>query len=148
MQVIKEHPTYHVLNDNCQIFAQLLLQAICPGAPVPVDIQCVFKRLLDAPNAETSSLPGAYPRSIVNSVATADSDTTWYTASATTWYTASQTSWYTTTETTQWWSSTTTRMSYCEWIGATATLDVESEHAYPTSRGHTQGYKSLVITRH
>lgn len=93
MRIIKEHPTYDIVNDNCQAFVRQLLQFMCPGSAVPDTIQCVLKRLRDAPNTNGRvSFPGTYPTSVVstdgNSIVTIRSEVTWFTASGTSWVTA------------------------------------------------------------
>jgi len=85
-----------MFENNCQNFVKYLLKAVCPSEPIPDTIQVVWQRLQQciwfavAPNETT--LPGAYPNSIVSTTRTfkTASETTWITASETTWVTASE----------------------------------------------------------
>lgn len=91
LRIIKKHPNYELLNNNCQNFVKYLLEALCPGAPIPDTIQCVLERLQDmfTVTNNTISLPGAYPVSWKTSISLKSSATesgeTWYTASGETW---------------------------------------------------------------
>lgn len=91
LRIIKEHPDYHLFENNCQNFAKYLLESLCPSVSIPETIQNILERLQDF--STQISLPGAYPPSSISTYETSfvtASETTWVTASGNTWLTAAE----------------------------------------------------------
>jgi hypothetical protein len=58
--IINSRPTYRIFHNNCQNFATYLLEALCPGVPIPDTIEKVLQRMQEFLEAsQTSTLPGA-----------------------------------------------------------------------------------------
>jgi Ankyrin repeat len=90
--IFDAHPNYRIIHNNCQNFATYLLEALCPGVPVPDTISKVLQGMIAQSQNPPSvtRLPGTYPVSTIqesNSYVTA-SETSWWTATGTEWVTA------------------------------------------------------------
>jgi hypothetical protein len=63
-RIVADRPTYWLFENNCQNFVKFLLEALCPGDPIPETIQDILQRLQNistVAEAHRNVLPGAYP---------------------------------------------------------------------------------------